>query len=116
MIRRGAQIRECIIPDISVKILNLCLSDDENGILMPITQRKSKTMDFRADWALQSVIKERIENKTLPLVLRKKQLYENRKKLDDLEKKSNGLEDLLQTGCAPFLLRKHLLYQQCRAG
>ena len=116
MLKRKTRIREAIIPDISVKLLNLCLGEDENGILMPITQRKTKDMDFRADWALQNVIKERIEKKALPLVLRKKQLYENSIICLEIEKKQPSLDYLFKNGPAPIMMRKHLLNLNSRAG
>lgn len=73
-----SNVRKEIIPDVQMKMLELCLSDDENGIFMPSTKRKSQVSDFRADWALKDIISERIKNsqRPLPLALRKKKLYE----------------------------------------
>ena len=116
MIRCRTQIRDAIIPDASVRLLSLCLSDDENGIVVPITQRKSKCLDFRAYWALQSVIKERIENKAIPLVLRKRQLYENATKKEPESNSKLYVNELLALNAVPIFMRKHLLYQDCRAG
>ncbi len=118
MSTENIKIRKSIIPDIHVKLLDLCLSEDENGILMPITKRDSKSMDFRMDWALQDVITSRIKQKTecIPLVIRKRQLYEEAIKKDKEEKLKHNLELLFESKNVPITKRKYLLYQQARAG
>ena len=60
-------IRKEIIPDVQTKILELCLSDDENGLFIQSTKRKSQVLEFRADWALKDIISERIKN-LIPVV------------------------------------------------
>lgn len=111
-------LRKSVIPDIQVKLLDLCLNDDENGILMPITKRESKNIEFRADWALQDVITSRIKQKyeCVPLVIRKRQLYEESVKKDEEEKLKHSLEQLFEFKNVPITKRKYLLYQRARAG
>lgn len=115
MLRVRGTIRESVIPDIQVKILALCLDDNENGILLSSTQRVSKSMDFRADWALRDIITTKIQNqqKAIPLTLRKKMLYDNTLK----ETKSLSIiEKLSDYEILPINMRKLLLYKDCRAG
>ena len=115
MLRTKGLIRKSVVPDIQVKILELCLSDEENGLLMPSTKRHSNSIDFRADWALKEIISSKIENqkKGVPLVLRKKQLYDksiNHNKISDIYDRIYNIRIL------PITIRKHLLYKDCRAG
>lgn len=115
---KSAILRKTIIPDIQVKLLDLCLSDNENGILIPITKRESKNIEFRADWALQDVITSRIKQKQecLPLVIRKRQLYEEAIRKNKEEKLKHGLKQLFEFTNVPIIMRKYLLYQQAGAG
>lgn len=115
---RSAILRKSVIPDIQVKILDLFLNDDENGILMPITKRESKNIEFRADWVLRDVITSRIKQKQecLPFVIRKRQLYEEAIKKDNEEKLKHDLARLCEFKNVPITMRKYLLYQQAKAG
>lgn len=97
MVKFGAQIRDSIIPDSSVKLMALCLSDDDNELFLPSTQRKSKDIEFRGDWALQEIIQERIKSEQERI-------------------KHDKIEDIFSNGPAPIILRKLLLYKQARAG
>ena len=107
-------IRKSIIPDISVKFLDLCLSADENGILMPPLHRESKMMEYRADIALKELISQKLRSRELaiPLAMRKRQLYMNSRN----SKSSGDLDDLFVSGTVPIFMRKHLLCRQSRAG
>ena len=115
MISNGVKIRDAIIPDIQVKLLALCLSDDENGILTS-TQRKANSLDFQADIALRDLINQRINNnsKALPLVMRKRQLYE--KRIKESKEENDIIKRLEDFTTVPLMLRKHLLYKESRAG
>ncbi len=110
-------VRKMIIPDISVKILDLCLSDGENGISAVTTQRESGVSDYRCDSVLQEVISLRITEgyKALPLTLRKRKIYEDTLK-EQKELLQNCIDNMLQNGIAPIILRKHLLCKHSMAG
>lgn len=110
-------IRKSVIPDIQVKLLKLCLNEDENGIIMPITERDSHNLDFRADCVLQEVIIGKIKQKqeNLPLVIRKRRLYEDTLKKEKEERLKQNFEKLLDTKTVPIKMRKYLLYQEIRA-
>lgn len=97
MINLRAQIRESIIPDSSVKLMALCLSEEENEIFMPATRRKSRELEYRGDWALQEIISERIAR-------------------DKARTNRDKIEKLVNNGPTPIVLRKLLLYKQARAG
>lgn len=58
-------IRESVIPDINVKLLDLCLNDDENGTLIKI--------DFWAEEQESSNIdlEKLLSYKTVPITMRK---------------------------------------------
>ena len=120
MLNGRLKIRDSVIPDVSVRLLELCLSNDENGIFIPSTQRSSKKLDFRGDWALQEIINERIKKEhtqvAIPLVLRKRELYKKINSNTSNEQKSQKIEELLSSGKTPITLRKLLLYKQSRAG
>ena len=64
------QIRESIIPDISVKILSLHLNDDENGIVTSSDCKRQKE-HFQA---LESLMAKYKNN--LPITIRKLLLYQ----------------------------------------
>lgn len=110
-------IRESVIPDIQVRLLKLCLNEDENGIILPITKRDSHNMVFRADWVLQEVISDKIKQKqeNIPLVIRKRRLYEDALKKEKEERLKQNFEKLLGTKTVPIKMRKYLLYQEIRA-
>ncbi len=117
MHERSRHIRNFIVPDISVKLLDLCLSSDENGILMPPIHRRTKMIDYRADVTLKEMIEQKLKDKELmlPLTLRKRKLYE----ISVCKKKNcseNKLEEMFSSGVVPITMRKHLLCKQCRAG
>ena len=121
MIERRAKIRTSIIPDSSVKLLELCLSDEENGIFIPTTQRKTSNIEFRGDWALQNVITERIQKSysqpnIQPLVLRKRELLKSKKQIKKSTEETQKIEEIFKQGNVPIMMRKFLLYQQIRAG
>ena len=97
MVRFGIEVRASIIPDSSVKLMALCLSDDDNEIFMPSTHRQAKELEFRADWALQEIIKERIKRETERI-------------------RQDKIEYIFCNGPVPIILRKLLLYNQARAG
>ena len=113
-----SDIRKEVIPNAQIKLLDLCVEQDVDQILMPPTQRKSNTVEFRADWALKDVIKQRIEfNKdVLPLVLRKRKIYE--KSLMQFKNKieTSDYSVFAESDFVPITLRKHLLYLKSRAG
>lgn len=69
MREREICIRECIIPNASVRILDLCLNDNENGIVSPEEDNLQKE-HFRA---LESVLSKYKNN--LPITIRKLLLY-----------------------------------------
>ena len=75
---RKFKFRESIVPDLSVKILDLCLNSDENGIAAPSTRRRAYSFEYGADQILKEVISKRIENhaKPVPLSQRKRSIYE----------------------------------------
>ena len=108
------EVRKSIIPDIQTKLLALCLSDDENGVIIPVTQRESRILNYQADYVLKEVIQERIKNNSniLPLALRKKQIYE--KSLKEAQKNS-VYKQLEEYSVIPISLRKHLLCKDSRA-
>lgn len=106
-------IRKSIIPDIQVKMLELCLSDGENGIMPCCTERIPKGIDYRTDSVLREVILQRIDqhSKLLPLTQRKKELYNIHKK-----NSVNFLEKLSVYNNLPIFMRKHLLCKGFKAG
>lgn len=118
MPKRCLHIRDSVIPDLSVKLLNLCLSTNENEILIPQTQRENCDLNFQADITLKEIITQKINNesKGLPLALRKKKLYEKIILESKKEKKENDFEDIFTLEVVPITMRKHLLCRQCRAG
>lgn len=111
---QSQHIRRPIVPDISVKLLDLCLSPDESGILMPPVQRRSKMLEYCADLTLKELISQRLKDKeaAVPLVMRKRNLYEKSKAAE----KEEPLEEVFFSKVAPITMRKHLLHKQCRAG
>lgn len=118
MMSRGIHIRESVIPDISVKLLDLYLSEDENEFYLPRTQRVKGGLEYGADLVLQTHIKKCIEkdcSQTLPLVLRKKQLLEKISKTKEQPAESKKIEDLFTDKKVPIIMRKYLLYQHSRA-
>ncbi len=61
--------RECIIPDSSIKIIPLCLNDNENGIITNLDNNKQKE-HFQA---LEILVSKHKNN--LPITVRKLLLY-----------------------------------------
>ena len=78
MLEQTLHIRRSIVPDTSVRILDICLASDENEILMQPISRSAKMLDFRADVTLKDMISQKIYNKefAIPINLRKRKLYE----------------------------------------
>lgn len=121
MIERRAKFRDSIIPDSSIKLLELCLTDEDNEIFMASTQRYSMNLNFRSDWALQDIISEKLKKhqpkqEILPLVLRKRKLCKNIITTEKPTLKTQKIEELFEGGKAPIMMRKFLLYQQTRTG
>ena len=114
MLRAKGCIRESVIPDIQVKILKLCLHDNENGVLTPSIDLTTRTPEYRTNLILQEVIKSKIEKqkKAIPITLRKKYLYQNSLKNHT---KNILTEKFSQYQIVPITMRKHILYQECRA-
>ena len=69
MSEREKQLRECIIPDITVKFKDLCLNDNENGIIANFQYNRHKE-HFQT---LESLISKYKNN--LPITIRKLLLY-----------------------------------------
>ena len=111
-------IRKSIIPDSSVKLLELCLSDDANEFWMPTTQRSTKTMEYRSDVTLKELITQKIQsqNQALTSQQRKKVFTKNAIRDALVEKDMISFCKIFPIGLAPITMRKHLLYQQSRAG
>ena len=118
MQEQSAHIRESVIPDISVKLLNLCLGPDENGVLMPPTHRTARSLEYRADVTLKEMIAQRLCDKkeALSLAIKKRKIYEITENNPEDLNKSNDFDKLFSLGVVPINLRKHMLYHQCRAG
>lgn len=112
------RIRESVIPDLSVKMLNLCLEDEEISVLFPPTSRATRTMEYRADVTLKELISEKIKDSSnaLPLSLRKKKLYQKTTEEIQNQVAASVIENLRSLQVVPIMMRKHTLYEQCRAG
>ena len=116
MIKKDKYIRRSVIPDISVKILKLCLDESENDFLFSCTRRPSGNFEYLNDIVLREVITEKICNKRdfVPITLRKKHLYEKIK--NEQSCTENKLVYLNNMTCVPITMRKHILYSQVQAG
>lgn len=99
LIAKG-KIRTEVIPDLQVKILALCLSDDENGI-NPRISTDTKLLSYKAD----EILRETIQNK----IKKSKQAIAS-------ELNFGLMDKLAQYEVLPITMRKHLLYKDCRAG
>lgn len=110
------QIRSSIIPDASVKLLDLYFDIEEQEIFAPTTQRKEKSEDTEKS-ILQEIIQDRIDDeiKHLPLVLRKRKLYENAIINNSIKPEEIELARIASNGIVPIMLRKYLLLKQARA-
>ena len=98
LIAKG-KIRTNVIPDIQVKILALCLNENENGII-PRINNETNLLDYRADQVFQETIKNKIEKQKNIITLELKKSLVN--KLSDFE-------------VLPITMRKHLLCKESRA-
>lgn len=109
--------RKIVVPDASVKLLDLCLGSDENGILMPTANKRTKNIEYGKDCALKDLIAQRLNNhqKSTPLNIRKKEIYDECLEESEECSKNKNLEEFFTDGVVPIVLRKYLLHQQYRA-
>lgn len=117
MLRLRGLIRDNVVPDIQVKMLKLCLSDDENGIVIP-TSRLYNNLEYRNDYVFREILADRINAKQtlLPLTIRKIKIYTNTLKELEVANLIEKIENMSTNGQVPITMRKYLLYNQCRAG
>ena len=115
--RRNLQIREEIVPSLSTKLLDIYLSENETEIFSPTTQRKRSIVSTQNDSILNEIIQEKIDNEIqkIPLVLRKRKLYENSIKNIEISQKEIQLSQIATNSVVPIIARKFLLLKQARA-
>lgn len=101
-------IRKSIVPDIQVRLLTICLSDNENGIF---TTQRGEDILCDNNFVFKEIISNRINSQHIPLTQRKKLLYEISK-----NKKDNFYEALEDYNILPITMRKHMLIKSPRAG
>lgn len=110
------KIRETIIPDIQVKMLDLCLSDNTSQMFIPTTPSAQRQISINTDNLYQEIINTRLKNKKLSRACKNKLLYESvTMEIIDL-KEPVPLYEILSTKIVPITLRKHLLYGHTGAG
>ena len=107
-------IRDMVIPDIQVKILKLCLGEDENGIVTSRAPSKIPIETHRTDIALKEIISRKIREheENISLDLKKKAIYDV--SANDIF--NDKLNMLFPSDVVPITMRKHLLYVRTRAG
>ncbi len=116
MKNKSRQIRKSVIPDDSVKILELCLSTEENGIVLFSSRQKVSDNEYSTDSLLKNLIAAKIKEKvgSLPLTLRKVLIYEKAKK----EQISENIDDCLlvfnQFNKMSIVMRKYLRCMQLK--
>ena len=112
---RARYIRSAVIPDMQVRLLNLCLNDDENGMQAYVTYRESTSINWHSDSILQEIISDRISNKAtlLPIAQRKRKIYEDAVKQKEQEA-DNFWKTVNNLGAMPITVRKYLLCQQSK--
>lgn len=106
---------------LSIRLVNLSVGFYEEYYPMMPTKRV-KDISQLADSTLQKVVKQKIEDARLPLVLRKKKLYEqyldknhSQKIIADLSEEPNIMDcvsKISESVNVPIIMRKRLLYKK----
>ncbi len=112
MTRRS--IRASVIPDDSVKILDLCLTSEENGIVISVSRSKNDEVNFFADSALKNLIATKIadNNFQIPLTMRKRLMYERAKKANISKKIVDEFLNFCNYNKISIIMRKYLSCMQ----
>lgn len=79
MSAKKIEIRDAIIPDIHVRLLDLCLEEGENGILMPIKfyEESRKNQKENEEPEVQDNLDKLLNFKTVPITMRKFLMYKH---------------------------------------
>lgn len=79
MSAKKIKIRDAIIPDIHVRLLDLCLGEGENGILMPIKfyEESRKNQKENEEPEVQDNLDKLLNFKTVPITMRKFLMYKH---------------------------------------
>ena len=105
MYNKFSNFRSNIIPSDSVKILSLCLGDDENGILLDKPRLNTNRLEYNQDSILSNMIAQKIQQQKNKVEKRlKPKVYYN-------EEQNLSLEKIPFNHHVPITLRKHLLYK-----
>ena len=112
------KIRDSVIPDIQTKVLRLLLCEEENGICDNKIVKRTNFIEDRTESILKEIVYERIKQakKGIPLVLRKKIIYEQHINELKIEEETNKLQAVTNSNILPINKRKLLLCKQIRAG
>ena len=105
MLNKFSNFRTNIIPSDSVKILSLCLDDDENGILPDEPRLNTNRLEYNRDSILSDMIAQKIQQQKNKVEKRlKAKVYYN-------EELNLSLEKMHLSRYVPINLRKHFLYK-----
>lgn len=105
MFNKFSNFRTNIIPSDSVKILSLCLDEDENGIFPNEPQLNTNRLEHNRNSILSNMIAQKIQQQKNKVEKRlKAKVYYN-------EDQNLSLEKMHLSHYIPINLRKHFLYK-----